>query len=139
MKAILVLLSLAGTAYADIASGMYKTVGGARYMETDDVPSCGKESREAMKDLAKAARTVTINSTSVRMNDGEPMKIDKRTKDTVSGMRVIDSPTADFPDRKTALSITIHRIPNGDQFVSVTRLVASGDMMCADTYARSLD
>jgi hypothetical protein len=141
-KGMLVIVSLmasSGLAAANIPVRTFTTVGGSRYIESEDVVSCGKESRDLLKKTAQAARSITVTAKTIRMNDGEPMDIDRRESDTISGMRVIDNPTPAFPDRKSALILTVTRVENGDYFFSVARLVVSGDSSCADTYARSLD
>ncbi len=136
---IIALLLLAQVAAADVASRTYKAIGGSRYIESQDTPSCGKESRDLLKQTAQAARTITITTGTIRMNNGEPMEISERTEDTVSGMRVIANPTPDFPDRHSALVLTIVRLQNGDHAFSVARIVSSGDQVCLDAYGRSLD
>jgi len=37
------------------------------------------------------------------------------------------------------LSISVNRGANGDYFLTVTRIVASGDSLCGDSCSKSLD
>src|SRR5690606_5004602 len=128
----------ASRARADVQTRTYTALGDVTYFPTEGEPSCGKEPREHIKAAVKATRTVTVTSTHVRVNSGEPMKIVETTRGAVIAMTSYSSPTATHPNRIVTMAMAV--VANGDDatFFLMRSATANGSS-CTDMYRVSIE
>lgn len=126
-------------AHAEVEARTYKSVGDVVYMPQDDVPSCGKASRDLIKAAAKEIQTVSIGTRTVQMNNGKPWEITAREEDSLIASERRKDPVSGHPNRVVSFSALVVRTSPDDHIFAIMRTATSGNQSCSDAYRMSIE
>lgn len=126
------------TANAEVPRRTFKSLGDVAYLARDGEASCGKASREMIRDAVKAARTITITSRQLRMNNGDAWTIEQEDDDGVFAGQSYPAPTEAHPRRMITTMMAVTVIGEDATFVLLRNAESEGKS-CSDAYRVSIE
>lgn len=123
---------------ADVPRRTFKSLRDVTFLAREGEPSCGKVPRDSIKEAVKAAKSITVTRTQLRMNNGEPWTIEFENSEGVFAGKTYPAPTEAYPRRKITMAMGV-MMTGDDATFFVARTAESDGTSCTDAYRVSIE